>query len=452
MEKPLIKLIPDFIKSHIAERHDLKKAIINSWWLLLEKIFRSIINLFVIIWIGRYLGPEQYGLYNYVFAYIVIFTSIASMGIDGIVIRELVKKPGLKDIIIGSAFFIKISGGILALILSAVVTFFLELDNIQLRYFILIISAGFVFQAFDVVDSWFQSRVESKFIVYSKSAALALISISRIILILSKASLRFFIIAGLIEMILYAAGFMITYLIRGNSIRKWKINSGKVKEIINESWPLIISGIMVAVFFRIDQIMLGRMGSFHDVGIYNSALKISEFFNLVPLIILPSIYPAMIRYRELNDKKFNYMIEKITAIMFTVSIIILVFTAVLSKTIVTLFFGSSYSNASIPLIILSAASIFNFSAALRIQVFFIKKLTIYNIYCGAIGVLCIVLLNYLLIPRIGVTGAAAANLISVFISGFASSFLFGRLRHLGVLQLRGFVFFWKYLNFRMDKT
>jgi len=104
-------LLLDFIKSGFEGRHNLKRAIFNSSWLLAEKIFRSVISLFVIIWIGRYLGPEQYGIYNYVFAYIVIFSSIASVGIDGVLIRELVKNPGSKQTIMGSAFLIKMAGG-----------------------------------------------------------------------------------------------------------------------------------------------------------------------------------------------------------------------------------------------------------------------------------------------------------------------------------------------------
>jgi O-antigen/teichoic acid export membrane protein len=79
----------------------------NTSWLFGEKILRMIVGLFVGIWVARYLGPEQFGLLSYAQSFVGLFTAIATLGLDGIVVRELVKDPSRRDELIGTAFWLK---------------------------------------------------------------------------------------------------------------------------------------------------------------------------------------------------------------------------------------------------------------------------------------------------------------------------------------------------------
>ena len=63
----------------------------NTSWLLFDKILRIITALFIGVWVGRYLGPEKFGIFSYVHSYIGIFTAIAALGLDSVIVHEIVK-------------------------------------------------------------------------------------------------------------------------------------------------------------------------------------------------------------------------------------------------------------------------------------------------------------------------------------------------------------------------
>ena len=88
------------LKNHSGFR----KYFDNTSWLLMERIVRMIVALFVGVYIARYLGPERFGLLSYANSFVGLFLALATLGIDSIVIRELVKRPGSRSVILGTAF------------------------------------------------------------------------------------------------------------------------------------------------------------------------------------------------------------------------------------------------------------------------------------------------------------------------------------------------------------
>ena len=82
----------------------------NTSWLFAEKIIRMMVGLFIGIWVARYLGPEQFGLFSYAVSFVGLFTAISTMGLDTILVRELVKNESNRDILLGTAFRLKLLG------------------------------------------------------------------------------------------------------------------------------------------------------------------------------------------------------------------------------------------------------------------------------------------------------------------------------------------------------
>jgi len=85
-------------KIHSLQNHQgFMKYFKNTSWLFGEKIPRMVAGLFVGIWVARYLGPEKYGLLSYAQSFVGFFTAIATLGLDGIVVRELVKDESRRE-------------------------------------------------------------------------------------------------------------------------------------------------------------------------------------------------------------------------------------------------------------------------------------------------------------------------------------------------------------------
>jgi len=138
----------------------------NTSWLFGEKILRMVVGLFVGIWVARYLGPEQFGLFSYTQSFVGLFTAIATLGLDGIVVRELVRDESRRDELIETAFWLKFIGAFGVLIVLAIAVNFTSNDTYT-NTLIFIIASATIFQSFNVVNMYFQSKVMGKYIVYA---------------------------------------------------------------------------------------------------------------------------------------------------------------------------------------------------------------------------------------------------------------------------------------------
>jgi len=145
----------------------------NISWLFYDKIIRILGGLLVGIWVARYLGPGDFGVLNYALAYTALFKIFANLGLDQIIIREIVKKPKLTPYLLGTAFGVKLAGGLVAITLIAVSLFFMEMNALT-KIVVMVIAAGFIFQSLDVIDFYYQSQVLSKYVVIARNIAFIL--------------------------------------------------------------------------------------------------------------------------------------------------------------------------------------------------------------------------------------------------------------------------------------
>ena len=143
----------------------------NTSWLFAEKILRMVVGLLVGVWVARYLGPEKFGLLSYALSFVGLFSIVATFGLDEIVVREIVKDESRRDGLIGTAFWLKLFGAFVVLLaLAFAVKFTSNDDNTNILVFI--IASALIFQSFNVVDFYFQSKVMGKFIVYANLISL----------------------------------------------------------------------------------------------------------------------------------------------------------------------------------------------------------------------------------------------------------------------------------------
>ncbi|HEX9739452.1 MAG TPA: oligosaccharide flippase family protein, partial [Ignavibacteriaceae bacterium] len=230
-----------------------KKYFKNTSWLLTERIVRLIVNFVIIIYVIRYLGPDEFGLLSYAISFAALFATIATLGLDSIIIRELVKEPEKRDSYLGSAFMMKIFGSFSSYILIAVTALLTNETSYNLML-IFLIAASTLFQSFNVIDFYFQSKVLAKFPVFVQFAVSILTAGIKLLLIQLNAELWLFALVVTLESFLWAAGFIAVYNFQGLKIFNWKFNRGVAVQLIKDAWPLILSGVVIAVYMKIDQV------------------------------------------------------------------------------------------------------------------------------------------------------------------------------------------------------
>jgi len=160
LKNNLVNYLPFGIGNRLQQRPNFAAILENIGWLFIDKIIRMGIGLFVAIWVARYLGVDQYGTLSYVIAFAGLFGAVASLGLDGIVVRNIVQRTAEEEKMLASAFILKFEGGIVAFLLSLVAAKIVRPDDEYSVYLVGIVAAGMIFQSFDVVDLWFQSQVK----------------------------------------------------------------------------------------------------------------------------------------------------------------------------------------------------------------------------------------------------------------------------------------------------
>lgn len=398
----------------------------NTSWMMAEQILRIFAGIFVGIWVARYLGPEQFGVFSYVLAYTAIFGGIAKLGLDGILVRELIHQPKLHDTYMGTAFWLKAIGALLVIVLMACLVPFTS-NNASTNLYIFIIAGGLFFQSFEVVEFYFQSRVLAKVISICKVIQLVLSSIIKIYLVLIQADLFWFVCMTSFDMISLAFSYFIAYRIRGETNFLKCFDADIAKKLLKDSWLLIFSSLVVMIYMRIDQIMIKEMLGDYEVGIYSAAVRLSEAFYFIPVLLTASIFPAIVNARKESAEIYQKRMQRLYAFLIWLAIMIALPMTLLSEWLITLLYSEAYLLAGQVLMIHIWAAVFVF-----IGVAFSKYLLAENLQKIAfqrtlVGAIVNVCLNFILIPKYGLTGAAVATLLAQFVANYMYDFFDKRL-------------------------
>ncbi|MCE5195258.1 MAG: flippase [Nitrospiraceae bacterium] len=416
LEKTIIDILPEFISRRIKGRKNLQKILANTGWLFLDKVVRMGIGLFVWVWIARYLGAEQFGILSYAMAFVALFGAFSNLGMDGIVVRDIVKEPEHTNEILGSTFILRIVGGLSALVLTILVISFMRPNDTLTIWLVGIISIGFVFLSFDTIDLHFQSQVQSKYTVYAKNGAFIIVSIIKIYLILIKAPLIAFAWAALAEIAIGSLFMTAVYRINGYHILTWKINTRIMKELIKYSWPLILSGVMIAIYMKIDQIILGDMLGNEAVGLYASAVRISEVWYFVPGTIVSSVFPFIVHAKHEGKEIYFKKILQLYKILIWIALVVAIIVTFLANDIIMVLYGAKYAGAGTVLAIHIWTAVFVFYGVGKNVFIQCENMQFFSFICTVLGASLSIILNIVLIGRYGVVGAAVAALCAQTLS------------------------------------
>jgi len=429
---PVKKLLKD-----VRKRKGLLKIIANINWLTVEKIFNMLVSLFVGVWVARYLGPDKYGAMNYAVAFIALLATLSRLGLDTIVVRNIIQNPEKKDEYLGTTLFLKFIGTVVMFALAVTLINFIKTDHPQIKIFVLILAFGHIFKSLDTINLWFQSQVQSKYTVFSRSVSLTIISLLKIAFILTQSPLIAFIWALMLDMIISTVFLFLFYQAKGAiSIFKWKMKISVLKDMLKDSWPLMLSSIAVIIYMRIDQVMLGSMISSKALGIYSAAVKISEKWYFIPIIISISVFPAIVNAKKRSEKLYLSRLQRLYDFFTWFSISFALIITIFSKHIILFLYGRDYLPASSVLSIHIWAGVFVFLAIASERYLITENTTKISFYRNLLGAVLNVILNVILIPSYGIMGAAYATLFSYAVSGYLSNILFRKSRKIFKMFLK----------------
>jgi len=410
----------------------------NTAWLLVEKGLRVIDAFFIGIWVARYLGPEQFGVLSYAQSFVFLFTALAALGLDQIVIKELVKNKSNKDVLLGTTLGLRLIGFFIMFSLLLITLNIMDNSKI-INTMVLIIGVSIFFQSFNGIDFFFQSKVLSKYVVFTNSIVVAISAILKITLVLTGSDLIYFAYVLIVETFLTAIGFIYFYRRNSYSIRKWRFSLSTAVGLLKKSWPLIIGSIAIVLYMKIDQIMIKEIIDEKAVGIYAVAVKLTSIWLFVTVAITQTVFPKLVEIRKNNRALFLTKLQLLYNLLIKIAIVVSILYTLFAKYFVTMLFGMEYYE-SIPIVIIYIWSIvFVFFNNASWSYYINENLEKFASFRLVIGATINIILNVYFIEYFGLTGAAYATLISYSISGYFINALFNKTRDNFILQTKSLV-------------
>ncbi|MDP2939822.1 MAG: flippase [Candidatus Omnitrophota bacterium] len=413
----------------------------NTGYLLVGKIIKLFVTFTVGVCLIRYLGPTQYGLLSYAISFTLLFNVLSDLGLDYIIVRDLVKSKGEneRNEMLISAFLLKLLGAVLVVVIILIAINVLSFSSYT-KVLIFIISLGMLFEPFNVIDLYFQSKVLAKFIVYPQIFSLAIASSLNLLFIYLKLPLIYLACIVILETIITGIGLYISFKLNKQKIfvLKWRVILAKMRQLLRDSWPLIISCIAISIYMHIDQVMIKAMLNTAEVGYYAVAVKICEIFYTIPMILTASLFPAIIN-AKLKDKELYYdRLQKLFRFLFWTAVAISISITIAAKPMINILYGHEFSAAAKVLSIYIWASVFIFLGVASGKWVINENLQVYIMFYTIIGAVVNVILNLLLIPAMGINGAAIAAVISQLISAVFCNLLNKKTRIIFLLQMKSF--------------
>ena len=432
--------LPSFIRKKLKGRQQLQQIIGNTSWLLVDRILRMGVALIVGVWVARYLGPERYGMLSYALALVTLFSPLVSLGLEDVVVRDIVRDPTRKDETLGTAFVLMLIGSVVSF--SAVIgtILFLRRDDSPMHWLIAIIAAGSIFQSFSIIECWFNSQIQARYAVLAKSASFFACSVIKIALIKNDATLIAFAWVSSVEIALGSMGLIYAYESKGGSFRNWQGTLKRARSLLKDSWPLAFAVLAMTIYERIDQVMLGEMAGSEEVGIYSVAVRLAEMGIFIPTALYWSFFPSIVKAKSVSDDQFYKKLQKFYNLMALSSYAIAVPVTIMSKWLVGFLYGETYAKAGLILSVLIWANIFTFLEIARSSFLATMNWTKAYLITVLLGAILNIVLNLVLIPKYGGIGAATASLIAYWFAVHGSCFLYKPLFKTGSMMTRAMLY------------
>lgn len=394
------------------EQHGLSKYLGNTSWMFAEQGLKLVSGVFVGIYVARYLGPERFGIFSYALAIVSIFMAVSKLGMESVLVRELVRYPDRRQEYMGTAFGLMLAAALTSILIISVLVRLIE-DEPATRNYIWIMSVGLIFQTSFVVDYLFQSEVKARLSSIAKSLALAVNSLIKIGLVVAGADLLAFAIVYAIEMFMVAFFLALVYFRTGRPSFLFSFRASVVGPLMKSAWPMVMSGVAGMLLMRVDQIMIKHFLGAQQLGLYGAAVKIYEAWIVLPFILSISMLPFITRLKSGTRAEYEQKLTWLFTLAFWASVLFAIVVTLIGDQLIHLAFGEGFYGAGGTLAILvwaSALSAFGFMSARYLIVEGMeRKIARRNWVAITINIP----LNFIMIPAYGIEGAAMATLISL---------------------------------------
>lgn len=420
-----------------ARRPHIATILANATLLVTERVVRLLVSFVVMGFVARTLGPASFGLLSYALSFVALAAPIATLGLEAVTVRELIKRPESSARIVSTVLVMRFMASLGSMLFVYALARTFDPHGSVVAHLAIAASLILAFSSLEAMDYLFMARQRARPLAVARIVGSLAASALKIGLVYVEADLIYFALVHGVEALFMGACVSVAFKRTFGERIRLQFDLGEARRLLNDSWPLIASGLLVIVFMRLDQMMLAQLGTIEDVGRYAAAIRVVELWVFLPSIVLRSIYPHLVAVSA-DAQRFASILRRVFHAALWTTIALVAANMFLVRWAVPMLYGPEYAE-SIPIAsVLLFCLLFMVSGEVRAQVLFIQNLKKYHFPSALLGIGVLVALNLLLIPLYGGVGAAIATLAGYAASAVGSSFLFAPIRWIGRLQLAAF--------------
>lgn len=398
-------------------------------WLFADKGFKFFAELVVGFYLARYLGADRFGLLNFSLSVVILFQGISTLGLNEILVRELLQNRDSKAGILSTALSMRFFAALGLIIVIQLVT--VPLDTTA-RILIFVISLSLVFRSFEIFTPYFQSVVQVERVAFSQMVVTLIGSVLKIICIVLEKNLVWFAWIYSIEWLILAIALSLLYLKR--NFWTWKFDFAWSLKLLRNAWYLMLSAAAVNMYMRVDQVMIGQIIGTAANGHYAAAVRLSEIWYIFPTILCATFFPAILNARASDKTLYKNRLKMLNAFLFWFALALALLLTPLSEPLVMALYGPEYLASAQILSVHIWSSIFVFLGVSSGYWLIAENMEKVSLYRTLVGLAVNLVLNYLLLPRYGAVGAAFAGLLAQVSAAIFWMLLFPATRQIVMIQ------------------
>jgi PST family polysaccharide transporter len=409
-------------------------------WLVAERIARGSVTVISLAAVARHLAPSGFGVLNYSLALIALATPLAQLGLEAILVRDLVRYPERTGALLGTSFVVRLAvGSVLAAALVCASHYSSVIGTAQPAIgpmsFILVSQAG------EVADCWFRSRVQSRVVVVIRGSIIVAGAVAKLALVAAGAGIVAFAWVYAAEAAAFVAGIIIYGFSGPEKLPPWTFDPSLAAKLCREGLGFSLAGFLAALALRADQVAVAEYLGDAAAGLYYGALRLMELPVLVATATVASLYPALALTRE--DREVHASLETVFGIVSAIAWTTAIGVTVAGPWVIPIVLGNAYRSAWPVLAIQGWAALFYFSGIVRDNYLALRGAP--GTQAAAAGAaLCVqVVSNFALVPRYGIIGAAMAFLLTQVFSAWVLPAMLPALRPCLPIQARAFLAPWR---------
>lgn len=410
----------------------------NAGWIIGCKLVKAILALFITMLTARCMGPSNYGLINYAAGIVAFFTPIMKLGIDSVLVHQIVQYPQKEGETVGTAMVLNVVSSILCIIGVTAVSAILNPGENETIVICALYSTMLIFQAIEMVQYWFHAKLMAKYISMAMVASYLCVSIFQIILLINQSHIYWFALSHSIDFLIIAVVLLVIYHRKAD--QPLRFSWERANALLRVGVYYIFSALMITVFQQTDRIMLKTMLGNEAVGFYSAAVTCSGMISFVFVAVIDSARPKIFEAHKIGKQKFEDALSKLYTVIIYSALFVSLLVTLFAPLIIHIMYGKEYAPSVNALRVSAWFITFSYIGTVK-NIWIItnhkQKYLLAMNFCGAVTN---IILNALLIPLYGVIGASIATVTSEIFTNVILGFMLAPIRENNMIMLKSLRF------------